>query len=229
MRLILLTLVVVVAAPATSRAHFVFVVPQGSSAQVLLSETLTPDAEVDIALIAGTRLSLRQTDGREIPLSLQKEQHRFLVSLPAGVRGTIHGLADLGVMTRPGAPAHWLLYHPKTIIGDSFAAASRLKDAPVEIVPVSAQDGFQLQLFARGRPFPHAEITIIGPDGAEGAVRTDSDSRTGTFRDPGRYGAWARYWDGTPGQRQGQRYEEVRHYATLVFDAAPPAGSASSR
>jgi hypothetical protein len=225
----LLTLVVVLAISVTSRAHFVFVIPDGSRAQVLLSEKLTPDPEVDIALIASTRLFLREVDGREMPLSLQKEPHRFVVSLPAGAKGTIHGLADLGVMTRPGAPAHWLLYHPKTIIGDSFAPGSRLKDAPVEIVPVSNQDGFQLQLLARGRPFPHAEITIIGPDGAEGAVRTDSDGRTGTFRDAGRYGAWARYWEGTPGERQGKRYEEVRHYATLVFDAVQPAGSASSR
>jgi hypothetical protein len=122
MRRVFLTVLGVLAISVTGRAHFVFVVPEpdGHRAQVLLSETLTPDAEVDVALIAGTRLSLRHADGRETSLSLQREPHRFLVSLPAGGRGVVHGHADLGVTTRPGVSSHVLLYHPKTIVGDAF-------------------------------------------------------------------------------------------------------------
>ena len=54
------------AAPAS--AHFVFVVPQdnGAKASVILSETLEPDEDVDVALIKSTSLKLRSAaDNRE--------------------------------------------------------------------------------------------------------------------------------------------------------------------
>src|SRR5262249_1508073 len=34
----------------------------------------------------------------------------------------------------------------------------------------------------------------------------------------GRYGAWARFWEPGSGERDGKKYSEVHHYATLVFD-----------
>ena len=35
------------------------------------------------------------------------------------------------------------------------------------------------------------------------------------------YGAWARYWEATSSVRDGQEYEEIWHYATLVFETVP--------
>lgn len=230
MKRLLLTGGCVLALSMPALAHFVFVVPEagGRRAQVLLSETLAPDAEVDVALIAQTRLSLRTAGGRETPLTLEKAVHAFGVALPSAGPGVVHGMVDLGVTTRPGTPAHVLRYHPKTILGDPFAPSTRVGDVPVELVPVGAPDAFQLLLLGGGRPFPYAEVTVIGPDGAQGLVRTDADGRTGTFRERGRYGAWARYWERTPGEVGGTKYEEVRHYATLVFDTASQATPAAA-
>lgn len=215
---------------ATATAHFVFVVPDAGHqrAQVLLSETLAPDAEVDVKLIAGTRLSFRRADGTETALRLDPATHHFGVRLPDSASGVIHGLTDLGVTARPGAPPHLLLYHPKTIVGDPFDQASRLPAAPVELVPVGTAEAFQLLVLARGRALPYAEVTVIGPDGAQGVVRADADGRTGTFRDGGRYGAWARFWERTPGTQDGKTYEEVRHYATLVFNTRPATTAATT-
>jgi hypothetical protein len=47
------------------------------------------------------------------------------------------------------------------------------------------------------------------------------------FSQRGRYGAWARYWETTPGQRAAESYAEVRHYATLVFDAGAAASGST--
>src|SRR5688572_2142301 len=88
------------AVPVTAMAHFVFVVPEadGASAKVLLSETLTPDGAVDVTLIKGTTLSIRDDAGRETPLPLNAAQHAYVVRLSGRGRGVVHGLADLGVM-----------------------------------------------------------------------------------------------------------------------------------
>ena len=83
MRRVMLTLLCVLGPSITGFAHFVFVVPEtgGQTARVLLSETLQPDAQVDVNLIAGTQLLLRDANGRETPLALGKGDHAFTVRL----------------------------------------------------------------------------------------------------------------------------------------------------
>lgn len=221
MRRLLLIGICAALASATGSAHFVFVVPQGSSpiAQVLLSETLQPDAQVDVALIARAQLSLRDTRGRETPLSLVKADHAFAVTLPAESRGVIHGIADIGVMT--GSAPHVLLYYPKTILGDPFESSTRLGSlVPVELVPSGGAGAVSLQLLARQKPVANADVTVLTPDGMPHVVKTDAGGLTPSFSQSGRYGAWARHWEKTPGQRDGRAYDEVRHYATLVFDVS---------
>src|SRR5262245_48959826 len=94
MRRVALTFVFVLSTAVSGLAHFVFVVPEVSRtvARVLLSETLQPDEQVDVSLIAGTRLSLRPAAGRETPLALVKGPHAFMVAVPQEARGVIHRL-----------------------------------------------------------------------------------------------------------------------------------------
>jgi hypothetical protein len=217
----LLSMVFACAGSVTVAAHFVFVVPEagGLTATVLLSETLQPDAQVDAGLIAATTLSLRVGDGAEAPLRLTKTGDAFRVSLGSARAGLIHGLADLGVM-KTGSKPHILLYHPKTIVGDPFGERMTVgAGTPVELIPARAAAGVRLRLIARGQPQPGADVTVILPDGSQKVVKTDRDGATEVFASPGRYGAWARFWEAAPGTRSGQAYDEVRHYATLVFDA----------
>jgi hypothetical protein len=228
MRRMGLTLLWVIAASIASQAHFVFVVPEGgsSSARVLLSETLQSDAEVDVGLIAGTKLFLRDDKGKETPLTLVKGDHAFTVLLAPNRRGVVRGIADLGV-TKTGSKPNLLLYYPKTIVGDAFDARTRLGDSvPVEIIPGGSPGAVRLQLVARGKPHS-GQITVILPDGSQQMADTDDEGWTEVFSQRGRYGAWARYWETTPGQRGGESYAEVRHYATLVFDAGTPASGST--
>ena len=187
------TLAGLIAASITSQAHFVFVVPAGNgvTARVLLSET---------------------------PLTLVRDEHSFTVSLAPAQRGVVRGIADLGV-TKTGSKQYLLLYHPKTIVGDAFDERTRLGDSvPIEIVPSGTPGAVRLQPIARGKPHS-GQITVILPDGSQQMADTDDEDFTELFSQRGRYGAWARYWESTPGERDGQSCAEVRHYATLVFDA----------
>jgi hypothetical protein len=157
----------VVAAPA--HAHFVFVVPDGSGAKaaVVMSEDLKPDSDVDIAVIAGAKLSLREGAASK-PLAHAAAKDALTLDIPAGL-GTrvIHGVADLGVTRRGGAKPHVLVYHPKTILGDAFDPKATLGAdvVPVEIVPTGKPGALVLQVLARGKPLANVDVNLVLPDG----------------------------------------------------------------
>ena len=215
-----------------AQAHFIFALPDesGLKVNVILNEVLRPSLQVDIGIIAGTKLSLRSADGVETPLTLIKEEHTLTAHLPGKAAGTrlIHGIADLGLTTRGAPQPYILLYHPKTVLGDPFnAKAMAGGDVPVEIIPRGQAGAFSLEVLARGKPLAGAEVTVILPEGKEQKVKTDETGRTPSFAQSGRYGAWARSFEPASGERGGTKYEQVRHYATLVFDA-PEAARATS-
>jgi hypothetical protein len=83
-----------------------------------------------------------------------------------------------------------------------------------------------LELLVEGKPKADAEVTVLLPDGSSTKVKTDAQGMTAVFEQKGRYGAWARDWESTPGERDGEKYEEIRRYATLVFDAGQGAPAA---
>lgn len=211
-----------------SYGHFVFVVPEadGATAKVVLSENLDPDAEVK--LLVKTTLSVLGADGSTTPLSLNQADPKFLTVAVAG-SGTrvIHGASNLGVMSHGKGKPHLLIYYPKTVIGNGFDAKTQLNGkAPVELIPVGDAGSFKLKLVAGGKAQPDAEITVLLPDGSEKKIKTDASGETESLSAKGRYGAWARYWEQTPGEHEGKKYEELRQYATLAFNtngAAPTA------
>src|SRR5258708_4183977 len=88
-----------------AQAHFVFVTPDagGATARLFISEKLVPD--LDAAMIAGTKLNLRDAGGKDVPLVLVKaEPNCYSVALSGSGTRVIHGIADLGVMNRSGKP-----------------------------------------------------------------------------------------------------------------------------
>ena len=195
---------------AMATAHFVFVVPQpgGSTALVFISETLQPTGDVDAGLVSGAKLSLRDSQGRETPLTLVRGDHAFLTALPGGGMRIIHGVADLGPMQQGQQKPYHLIYYPKTILGDAFDPKTIVGgDTPLEMVPVGKTAAFRLEVLAHGKPDPNSEVTILLPDGAQKKLTTDQAGLTDVLTETGRYGAWARHWEG-----------ETRNYATLVMD-----------
>lgn len=207
-------------------AHFVFITPEagGQSARVFISENLTPD--LDVKVIQATTLHLMNGTGPDIPLPLSKpEANCFVASIPGSGTRVLFGQTDLGVVRRGKGKPHRLIYYPKAIVGDAFAQGTQLNArSEIEIIPVGKPGAMQLQLVAFGRPVASGEIVVLLPDGTEERVKTNADGiADATFTDLGRYGAWGRLWETAAGTHQGEAYEEIRHYATLVVDVGGPA------
>lgn len=208
-------------------AHFPFVVPSpdGATAVLIMSETLAPDGDVKLGLLAPARLVLRTADGTTYPIASPPTDHQgstFSLALPGSGTRVVSGTADLGVMQRGQSPAHLLVYHVKSVIGDPLAPSTVLgSTVPVEFVAEVGNHCYHLRLMAAGKPLPDTEIHLLHQDGRDETVRTDSAGRTPPLM-PGRIGAWARYWVDESGQRDGRAYAQVRHYATYVADLPDP-------
>jgi hypothetical protein len=203
-----------------TNAHFVFVVPQpgGATAQVFISETLQPSDEVDVGIIGAAKLSVRDAEGHETPLSLVKGEHAFVTALAGGGPRLIHGVADLGLTQQGQEKPYRLVYYPKTILGGAFDPNAIVAgETPLEIVPVGKTGALRLKVLAHGRPEPKSEVTILLPDGTRKKLTTDQAGLTDVLTQTGRYGAWARFWEA-----------ETRNYATLVFDVPASAVTSNS-
>ena len=205
---------------SVAQAHFIFVVPdaEGVGARVILSEDLQPDENVDAALVDRVTLVSRDPAGREGALVLAVENEQRIVRLAARERVAIHGSMTHGVM-KHGPKPFLVVYHPKACIGYPFGSSARSgAEAAAEIVPAGHPGTLRFQMLARGEPVAGAKLTVIRPDGEREEVVTDDKGLSPAFDPPGRYGAWARHVEAKSGDHVGERYEEIRHYPTLVID-----------
>lgn len=212
-------------------AHFGFIVPNagGRTADFMLSEDLKPERNVDVGLLKDAKLFLRDSEGKDTPLTLKREENVFKLDLPGKGNRIVFGSANLGISPSGRGPKPFLLlYYPKAIIGDLTGAAATVGgDTAVELVPQGKPGHTRFQLLGRGKPLADTEIVVILPTGKEQRVKTDATGVTPEFAQTGRFAAWARFWENTAGTHEGKPYEQQRHYAMLVFDAFPTATSYS--
>jgi hypothetical protein len=215
---------VVTALAMTAQAHFTFVVPDGGgrSARFFVSEKLEPDDAVDVAIGKTAKLKIREAAGApadDLTLEMTLANDCLRLNLPGSGPRTVYGIADLGVSANRGPKPFLLLYYPKTVVGDFEKVAPIGGDQVAELIPLRERSDVSLLFIARGKPLAGAEITVILPSGSETKVKTNDKGVAGPFPQRGRFGAWARYFEDGRGERDGKAYEQVRHYATLVFDA----------
>ncbi len=207
-----------------AHAHFSFIVPSddGQSARIIMAETLDESEAISVQFLGNMTLFAR--NGTDEPRALTTtaiDKRALRIETRGSGTRVIYGRADLGVMGHGSAPHH-LIYHPKTIVGNPYDHATHLgKAVPLELIPVRSSDAdqFRVQLVANGQALTESEVTLILPDGNTEVMVTDDAGMTRAFDAVGRYAAWARHWHDTPGELDGKAFEQVRHYATLVFDA----------
>jgi uncharacterized GH25 family protein len=212
-------LVVGLFAVAAAHGHFTFVVPDasGSSAKLIFSDDLNPDTNVSVEKIAGTKLTLRDAAGKDTPLELKKGEGCYLVSLPGSGPRVVFGTTDYGVMQKGDAKPYLLVYYPKALVGEVPAKAATV-GARLEVVPAGEPGKPRFRVLADGKPAAEAEVTVLVPGSAKQMVKTDKEGLTPAFAASGRYGVFARWTEAKSGEHAGKKYEEVRHYATLVAD-----------
>ena len=88
----------------------------------------------------------------------------------------------------------------------------------LEVTAEPATGKVRFQVLAAGKALAESEVTVMLPDGAKKAVKTDKDGYTPTFDGVGRYGVVAKQVEAKAGEHAGKKYDEIRSYATLVCD-----------
>ncbi len=210
----------VVAVPA--EAHFVFILPQpdGASISVVFSDTLGQDEKVDITKISRLQLIGHFHGGKQAPVACQPGLHCLKARLDLAGPRVVFGSLNYGVVPKGkhGALKPYLLkYYPKAVFPEADEKIATVSDqVPVELVPVATKNGVMFKFLAAGKLVPEAEITVLQPNGKKEKVRAGKDGLTRPFTEPGRYGALARLVEDRSGEQGGQKYEEIRLYATLV-------------
>ena len=218
---ILLSLAAVVSLSAYAAAHFVYIVPAADqkSAVVVFSDDLNPDDAVEIEKVAGLKLQVRTLDGKDAPAGSKTDKHSLKLELPASGARIVYGSVDYGVMQRGDAKPFLLVYHPKTLVGEVPADKASLGAAvPAEVIPVREGDKVRFKVLAAQKPVADAEVNVLGPDGAKAKLKTNAEGLTDGVAGKGRFAAWARVAAIKAGEFGGKKYEEVRHYPTIVVD-----------
>ena len=205
-------------AVGAAQAHFAFVVPdaEGKSAKLVFSDNLDPDTKVDIEKLSGTKLTLRDADGKDTAVEMKKGDGFYSLALPGSGPRTVFGVTDFGVRQKGDEKPFRLVYYPKAVIGgDAKAINGPLK---AEILQTGSVGKVKFQVLAEGKPLADAEVTVIVPGEPKKAVKTDKEGFTEAFAPSGRYGVYARYTEAKGGELAGMKFTETRHYATLVVD-----------
>lgn len=218
MNRLILSIVALAACAAAAHAHMVYLVPakDGRSMTVVFSDSLEPDEKVKMDKLAGLKLFAR-ADGKDAPVEYTKGDHSFAAKPPKGA-SVVYGTAVYGLLSKSDKPT-LLVYHPKAVLGGATADAATVGEAAaLEIVPVGEAGKTRFRLLAKGKSVAAAEGTVVLPDGAKEKVTTDKDGYTPGFDKTGRYAAYLRLTETKSGEHGGKKYEEVRHYATLVAD-----------
>ena len=217
----------------TSQAlgHFVYILPptDKQDIQVVFSDSLGQDEKVAIDKIAATELIVVDATGKQANLIWTKAEHCLKATLPASAPVLVGGITRYGVANsrHTGNIPVLLKYYPKAVIGEP-AAALELRLAPTvpfEIVPLVRDGKLQFVALRDGKPLPDCVCVVQVPgEPKREQLQTEFDGQVpGTYSKPGRYGVWVKLVDATPGEWEGQRYEKVNCYATLVVEFAPSA------
>jgi len=235
---IILVAILSLAYSQSALGHFVFIVAakDGKSVNVVMSESLEPDEAVSLGPVAKLKLQARGNDGKDSAVLLTSHDHHLSatgpIAIPEPMQHIMFGSLDYGVTSRD-EKSFLLKYHPKAIIGAVPVKLHRLKlpKGVAEIVPERvATTGVRFRVLFGDVPAAKADVTVLNPDGTSKKVTTDGDGWTPAFTAAGRYGVWARVVEEIPGEHEGKKYEQVRHYPTLVFDYSifPPLAEAVS-
>ena len=214
-------LVVAIGSVSVAQGHFPFIVPEGKgeTAKVVFSDSLEPDTKVNIEKLAGTKLVLRDAAGKETPLEWKKGEGFYAVTVPGAGDRVVYGVTDYGVLQKGEEKPFKLVYYPKAVIGAAAAKTATVGEKlPLEVAAEGAGGKVKFRVLAAGKPAANLEVTVMLPDGAKKAATTDAGGYTPEYDAAGRYGVYAKLIEAKTGDLGGKKFDEVRHYATLVCD-----------
>lgn len=231
-RLSLWSLAVMAMANAAAHAHFPWIVltPQEhpTRASVYFGETAAPDdpelldkiAKSDVYFLSGFRGEPKKVD-------LTKADDALVAEVGEGQTPTAAALQiEYGVISR-GGQSFLLKYYAKSypsVLPGTWRELAKSDILPFEITPRADGPQTVLHVTWQGKPAAAAEVTVWGPGLKEDIKGVTDDA--GDFRcelaDNGLYSIRAKLVEKSAGEREGQKFEEIRHYTTLSLNYARP-------
>ena len=219
-----LALVLAAALTTVARAHFLFVricppAEGGRSAEVYFSELAAAGDPRYIDKVASGTYWLQTTPGNFQPLAMRKLADRLRGHVPTTGPLMVVGQLDYGVLARPAQTPFLLRHYSKTVAGTSDEVnALKPKGARLEIVPRFDDSGVNLTALLDGKPMAETTFTTVDENLSGDDIKADTEGRA-TFAppSPGVYSIYIKHVDPSGGEHRGQKYDEVREFATLAF------------
>jgi hypothetical protein len=221
--LIVLSLAVI-ARPAM--AHFLWLQTDNESkpakVQLWFSETTVPGEATILDKVSQTKVWIPQADGSQQAIKLEKQVNGDVGGWTAAIAeepSAIEATCDYGVITR--GETFLLQYHARHLGAKGFdAAAKSPAGKPLPLDVATRRDGNALVFEVRfeGKPAADAQFIAITPNNEERELKVNADG-IARLEDaaPGDYAVRAREELKTSGERDGKKYDLVRHYTTVTF------------
>jgi uncharacterized GH25 family protein len=200
--------------------HFVFVVPQkdNQAAKVVFSEDTQAVDGVPLDKILPLKLKAFSTAGKTTDVTCTKGEHCLTTAFPADCP-MLQGSVVYGVMARKDAKPALLVYHPKALLpGTKPEQATVGAAAALEVIPLTEGGKTRFRVLSAGKPVADAEGTAVLPDGKKEKLKTDAEGKTPALTVNGTIAVWFRHTEAKAGEHESKKYEEIKHYATLVID-----------
>jgi hypothetical protein len=195
-----------------AQAHFIWLVPQkDGTVQMVFSDSLDPDANVPISKVAHTTIAARSAGNKLTPKKTEAKDH-FLFTFPSKPPIEVVGTCIYGIPSKKGDP-YLLMYYAKT-----SALPEGWKAPPLAIY--QTKPGLY-QVLWNEKADPAIELTAVFPNEDSRELKRQpnglfalGDIPAGT---KGYIGLRAKYVEKKAGERDGKKYNEVRHYSTWTL------------
>jgi hypothetical protein len=200
-------------------AHFLFVrilatAEAGRYAEVYFSDQADAGDPRFIDKIASTKLWVQSKPGSFEPLKIHKTPDRLRTLVPASGSIGVIGECTYGVLARPKATPFLLRHYPKAVAGNmaDVRALQPKSEIPFEIQVRDQGDELEFVALRNGKPIPDAKFIVVGND-----LKDQSFSGKWKPTAPGHYAVYTSQTLKASGVHQGEKYEEIREFATLAF------------
>jgi N-acetylneuraminic acid mutarotase len=211
---------------SAAQAHFIFLLTKaestGQAIHVYFAEEAAPDPNPGLLdRLAGLEV-WQISEGQEPKkVDVAKGKESLTGKLDDAAKDSVFiSKRDLGVMTR-GEVNFGLQYYAKTGPAAPNHPAWKIdttKQLKLDVVPTITDKEVQLKALLDGKPTEGVEIAADGPSlgvkdltNAEGIAKFKNGG-------PGVYSFRAKFIDKTPGEKDGKKYPELRHYTTVAFE-----------
>ena len=209
----------------SAQAHFLFIrilpaAEAGRHAEVYFSDQADAGDPRFIDNIASTKLWLQSKPGEFRPLTVNKAPDRLRALVPSNGSIAVIGECTYGVLARTKKTPFLLRHYPKAVAGrtEVIGALQPKAEIPFEIQMRETKDGLEFVALRNGKPAPGAAFTAVGVDLKDHKFTANAEGKAAWK--PSSAGHYAVYTSETlkqSGVHQGDKYEEIREFATLAF------------